>query len=205
MIETLTIQIFFIIVIFLFLLGFIWPLIIVKKRGKNPHGTHEGASILTKLSGVSIFFWLGLICFYFFFPEIIKNIVFFNLFYSNIAVIIGMIIISIGFLFELMGIIALGENFRIELPIEKIELITSGIYKFMRNPIVFGIFLLVAGTFMIIPNILTLISMIFNILTFNSKAKDEETFLTKTFGEKYLQYKNKVGRYLPFNIKKNII
>ncbi len=202
MIETLTIQIFFIIVIFLFLLGFIWPLIVVKKRSKNPHGTHEGASILTKLSGVSIFFWLGLICFYFFFPQIIRNILFFNLIYSNIAVIIGMIIISIGFLFELMGIIALGENFRIEFPIEEIELITSGIYKFMRNPIVFGIFLLVAGTFIIIPNILTLFSMIFNILTFDSKAKDEERFLTKTFGEEYLQYKNKVGRYFPFNIKR---
>ncbi len=113
-----------------------------------------------------------------------------------------MVSISVGFLFEILGIIALGINFRIELPIDETELITSGIYKTMRNPIVFGIFLLVTGTFLIIPTGIALLICIFNILTFNAKVIDEEKFLLRRFGEKYRSYRNEVGRYLPFVLKK---
>ncbi len=112
-----------------------------------------------------------------------------------------MIIILFGFLFEIFGIITLGTNFRIELPTDNTELVTSGIYRIMRNPIVFGIFLLVIGSFLILPTIIVLLICIFNILTFNSKAIDEEKFLLQRFGEKYNKYMNKVGRYLPFKIK----
>ena len=111
-----------------------------------------------------------------------------------------MILISIGFLFEILGIIALGLNFRIELPTDDTELITSGIYRIMRNPIVFGIFLLVIGSFLIVPTIIVLLICIFNVLTFNSKAIDEEKFLLRRFGEDYKNYMNEVGRYLPFRI-----
>jgi len=119
-------------------------------------------------------------------------------------VLIGMITISIGFILEILGILALGINFRIELPTDDIELITSGIYRVMRNPIVFGIFLLVIGSFLIIPTGITLLIGIFNIITFNSKAIDEEKYLLRKFGEEYRTYKNSVGKYLPFKIvKKN--
>ncbi len=113
-----------------------------------------------------------------------------------------MISISIGFLFEILGIIALGINFRIELPTDDTELITSGIYRIMRNPIVFGIFLLVIGSFLIIPTIIILLICIFNILTFNSKTVDEEKFLLRRFGEEYKNYWNNVGRYLPIKIRR---
>ncbi len=111
--------------------------------------------------------------------------------------------ISLGFLFEILGINALGINFRIELPTDDTELITYGIYRIMRNPIVFGIFLLVIGSFLIIPTVIALFICIFNILTFNSKAIDEERFLLQAFGEDFKNYLNKVGRYLPFRISRN--
>ena len=109
--------------------------------------------------------------------------------------------ILLGFLFEIFGIVALGTNFRIELPTDDTELVTSGIYRIMRNPIVFGIFLLVIGSFLIIPTLFVLLICIFNIITFNSKAIDEEKFLLQRFGENYNNYMKKVGRYLPFKIK----
>lgn len=48
-----------------------------------------------------------------------------------------MILIIIGFVFEILKIKELGINFRIELPKGETELITSGLYRVMRNPIVF--------------------------------------------------------------------
>ena len=204
MIEPIYIKYFFIISIILFLVGFFWPLVIVKKSGKDPHGTHEGASILTRLSSVSIFLWLGFIISYLFFNYILESFLRLELLSNDILVLIGMITISIGFILEILGILALGINFRIELPTDDIELITSGIYRVMRNPIVFGIFLLVIGSFLIIPTGITLLIGIFNIITFNSKAIDEEKYLLRKFGEEYRNYKNSVGRYLPFKIvKKN--
>ncbi len=174
----------------------------VKKSGKNPHGTHEGSLLLTRLSSVSIFLWLGLIILYIFLNRIIENLWLMNFLSYDISIIIGMIMISLGFLFEIFGIIALGINFRIELPTDDTELITSGIYRIMRNPIVFGIFLLVIGSFLIIPTVIALLICIFNILTFNSKAIDEERFLLQAFGEDFKNYLNKVGRYLPFRISR---
>ncbi|MFX1313536.1 MAG: methyltransferase family protein [Promethearchaeota archaeon] len=200
--ESLYIKYFFIISIILFLVGFFWPLIIIKKSGKNPHGTHEGASILTRFSSVSIFLWLGLIICYIFFNYILESFLRIEFLSNDILVLIGMITISIGFIFEIVGIKALGINFRIELPTDDIELITSGIYGVMRNPIVFGIFLLIIGSFLIIPTVIILIICIFNIITFNSKVIDEEKYLLNKFGEVYRNYKNSVGRYLPFRIAK---
>jgi len=175
---------------------------LVKKSGKNPHGSHEGSLLLTRLSSVSIFLWLGLIILYIFLNRIIENLWLMNFLSNDISIIIGMIMISLGFLLEILGIIALGINFRIELPTDDTELITSGIYRIMRNPIVFGIFLLMIGSFLIIPTVIVLFVCIFNILTFNSKAIDEERFLLQTFGEDFKNYLNKVGRYLPFRISR---
>ena len=202
--ESIYIKTFFIISIILFLVGFFWPLIIVKKSGKDPHGTHEGASILTRLSSVSIFLWLGFIIFFLFFNKILESLWRFDFISNDCLVLIGMITIAIGFIFEVLGILALGINFRIELPTDETELITSGIYRIMRNPIVFGIFVLVIGTFFIIPTAITLLIGIFNIITFNSKAIDEERYLLSKFGKKYRDYRNSVGRYLPFRISKKL-
>ncbi len=187
----------------LFIIGFIWPLIVVKKNGNDPHGTHEGYSLLTQCSAVSIFLWLGLIIFFIFFNNLIENLLRLYFLLNDVLIITGMIIILIGFLLEILGIIALGINFRIELPTDETELVTTGIYRIMRNPIVFGIFLLVIGSFLIIPTIIVLLIAIFNIFTFNSKAIDEEKFLLSRFGDEYKKYSNKVGRYLPFKLKKN--
>jgi len=199
--ELLNLRIFFLSTLILFIIGFVWPLIAVKRKKLDPHGTDKGASLLTLLSSISIFYWLTLVLIYIFSPRLIVIFPFYFL-EINALVIIGIILIILGYIVEFLAIIALGVNFRIGFPKEETKLVTKGIYKLMRNPIILSIFFLVVGTFMIIPNILTLISMIFNIITFNSKAKDEEIFLIKRFGDEYKNYMAKIGRYLPFNLHK---
>ncbi|MFX0041920.1 MAG: methyltransferase family protein [Candidatus Hodarchaeota archaeon] len=178
-------------------------MVILKKKGKDPHGTHEGASLLTRLTPYTIFTWLSYIITFVIFGKTILNFLVFDFLISDVFKFIGMIIISLGLLIDLWGTIALGTNFRIELPKEEISLITTGIYRLMRNPIVMGLYLLLFGSFFVIPTIFSLIFLIVNILTFDSKIRDEEKFLVKRFGENYKIYSSKVGRYLPFSIKKN--
>ena len=195
------IKIFFIIIISLFLLGFCIPLIIIKKKGIDPHGTHEGYSFLTKLSLIAIIIWLAYIILYIIFDRIIRDFWIMYFLSSDFFIVVGMVFVVISIILNGIATYSLGLNFRIELPKEDTELKTTGIYGFMRNPIVFALFLLFIGSFLIIPNIILLIITVFNIIAFDSKARDEEKFLLKRFGEDYEGYKLRVGRYLPFRIR----
>jgi len=187
----------------IYIMGFLVPVMIIKKKGKDPHGTHEGSSILTRFSSISIGLWFLYLILFIIFGDLISSFLYIPIFNSDIFIIIGMILMSVSFIFELLATLYLGYNFRIELPKEDIELITSGIYRIMRNPIVFGLYLLILGSFFIIPTIINLLLFIINLITFNSKVKDEEKFLLKAFDEEYMHYKIRVGRYFPL-LKKSI-
>lgn len=202
MVKPIILKIFFITVIIFFLIGLVVPMVIIKKKGKDPHGTHEGASLLTRLTPYTIFTWLTYIILFIVYDKTILNFLVFKVLISDVFIFIGILIISLGLLIDLWGTIALGTNFRIELPKEEISLITTGIYRLMRNPIVMGVYLLLTGSLLVIPTIISLIFLIANILTFDSKIRDEENFLAKRFGEEYKNYSTKVGRYLPFSIMK---
>lgn len=201
MIELLYRKIFLLLVLILFSIGLMVPMIIIRKKGKDPHGTHEGYSILARLSSATIFIWIINILLFIFFYNLIELFWLFTFLSADIFIIIGMISITAGFIFEILGIQALGINFRIDLPKEETELIISGIYKLMRNPIAFGLYLIIIGTFLLIPNVLTLIITIANIVVFHVKVRDEEKFLLARFGKSYEEYQKKVGRYFPFVIK----
>lgn len=181
---------------------FFTPLIIIRKKGFDPHGTHKNYSLLARITPISYFLLIIYIISYIFFSNVIDLVPIFTLFSEEIYVIIGIIIIILGLLFESLGIITLGINFRVELPKEETKLITSGIYRFMRNPIAFSMYLFVIGIFLMTPNILSLIISIMNIITFNAKVSKEELFLLEIFGDDYKEYKSRVGRYFPLILKK---
>ncbi|TFF99852.1 MAG: isoprenylcysteine carboxylmethyltransferase family protein [Promethearchaeota archaeon] len=200
MIELLYRKIFLLLVLIIFSIGLMVPMIIIRKKGKDSHGTHEGYSILARLSSATIFIWIINIVLFIFFYNLIELFWRFTFLSGDLFIIIGMISIAIGTIVEILGMYSLGINFRIELPKEETELITSGIYRVMRNPIAFGLFLIIGGTFLLIPNVLTLIITIANIIVFDAKVRDEEKFLLARFGKPYEEYQNKVGRYFPFAI-----
>jgi protein-S-isoprenylcysteine O-methyltransferase Ste14 len=82
---------------------------------------------------------------------------------------------------------------------QKTDLVTSGIYSISRNPYFLSYEMLFLGIFLIFPSLLLLVLTIGLIVTFHQMVLEEEIYLEKMQGEPYLQYKNKVGRYI-FNI-----
>ena len=181
MIQLSHIQIFLFVILISQLIAFISPLIMVKLNGKDPHGIHRNYSILARMTPISYFLLLLFIIIYIFFIHLIANFLIFPFFFMNIQVFIGMVLVSIGLILEIFGILGLGLNFRIELPRENTELITSGVYRLMRNPIAFSLYLLVFGIFLISPNAFSLIILILNVLTFHAKVKCEERYLEEEF------------------------
>ena len=76
-------------------------------------------------------------------------------------------------------------------------LVSSGIYRFTRNPMYLGLLLLLAGWALYLANILAFLFLPAFILYMNRfQIKPEERALTDRFGRKYLEYASRVNRWI---------
>lgn len=77
------------------------------------------------------------------------------------------------------------------------KLVTSGIYKYSRNPMYLGLLLIVISSSVLYLNIYSVTTpMIFYYWINRFQIKREEIFLTQKFGKEYLSYKNKTRRWI---------
>ena len=77
------------------------------------------------------------------------------------------------------------------------KLITSGIYKYSRNPMYLGLLMIVISTSMFYLNIFSIITPILFYFWINRfQIKREEIFLTEKFGKEYLLYMTKTRRWI---------
>ncbi len=93
----------------------------------------------------------------------------------------------------------MGVSWRIGIPALKEDsqkLVTDGLYRLSRNPIYLGVMLFLIGAVIVIPGPLTILSLIMAWGLTNHIIDQEEAFLEKSFGEVFLTYKGKVGRWV---------
>ena len=77
------------------------------------------------------------------------------------------------------------------------KLITSGIYKYSRNPMYLGLLMIVISTSILYLNILSITTpFLFYFWINRFQIKREEIFLTEKFGKEYLSYKTKTRRWI---------
>jgi protein-S-isoprenylcysteine O-methyltransferase Ste14 len=181
----------------LFLVFFAVSLYIPKRAGKDPKGTKggypKGKTILGILSGVPFF---SLIVLYIMNEKTVEwfwDISVLDNEYFHTA---GLVLMGLGLLIELTGILTLGENFRVMLPADNTELITHGIYQYVRHPIGLSVMVYVTGLFLVVPNMLALLNLVWNVLFYNDKATFEEYYLLKAHNQ-YRSYMNRVGKFFP--------
>lgn len=79
---------------------------------------------------------------------------------------------------------------------DKTDLITSGIYRFSRNPAFLGFDLVYIGVLLMFFNLILFIFSVFGVIIFHLQIVNvEEDFLIDTFREEYINYKKEVCRY----------
>ena len=77
------------------------------------------------------------------------------------------------------------------------KLVTSGIYKYSRNPMYLGLLMIVISSTIFYLNIYSILTPLFFYLWINRfQIKREEIFLTEKFGKEYLSYKNTTRRWI---------
>ncbi|MEM9327905.1 MAG: protein-S-isoprenylcysteine O-methyltransferase [Bacteroidota bacterium] len=93
----------------------------------------------------------------------------------------------------------LGRNWSVSLEIrEEHQLISSGVYRFIRHPMYTAIWLWVIGQALLLNNYIAGLSglVCFGLLYF-FRVGQEEKMMAATFGEAYEKYKLKTGRLWP--------
>ena len=77
------------------------------------------------------------------------------------------------------------------------RLVTSGIFKYSRNPMYLGMLMIIISTSIFYLNIYSILTPFLFVFWINKfQIKREEVFLTEKFGKEYLSYKNKTRRWI---------
>ena len=111
---------------------------------------------------------------------------------------LGLGLAGIGFLFGLLAFNAFAKARTTLDPHGSVtSIVSSGIYRFSRNPIYLGMACMIVGFPLVFGNVWGVpLALVFIILTSKLVIEHEEAYLEKKFGEAYTGYKSRVRRWL---------
>ncbi len=110
----------------------------------------------------------------------------------------GVVINALGVFIFIVAVLQMKENWRAGIQkSEKTNLVTTGIYSISRNPAFLGFDLMYIGILFSFFNWYLFSSTAIVVILFHLQIVNvEEDFLIESFGQEYIEYKNKVFRYL---------
>ena len=118
-------------------------------------------------------------------------------FHSDTISWLGVLVCLAGLLLLLWSLVSFGRSFRVGIDTEHPDkLATSGIFAFSRNPIYVAFALILSGQFLIFSNWILLLYIGAAIWLFHRQVLREEEYLRQQYGKEYLEYCNRVRRYL---------
>ncbi len=122
--------------------------------------------------------------------------------FSNYLILkyIGFTFVSAGFVLGILALVAMKNSWRVGIRYDqRTDLVTSGIYRFSRNPYFLSYYILIFGYVLIIPSVILFVLYVALAVIFHSLILDEEKYLLSVHRDSYLDYKRKVNRYLTVN------
>jgi protein-S-isoprenylcysteine O-methyltransferase Ste14 len=110
---------------------------------------------------------------------------------------VGVFLCFSGLLLLLWSLVSFGQSFRVGIDTNHPDkLVTTGIFAYSRNPIYVAFAFILLGQFLIFSNWILLIYLVAAIWLFHRQVIREEDYLKKHYGMEYLEYCNRVRRYL---------
>ena len=113
----------------------------------------------------------------------------------NISVVILLIA---GLMIAIIARRTLAENWSAAVALKKDhELITIGLYHYVRHPIYTGLLISLLGTLMLQGEVRAFLGFVLALFALYRKAKREERFLSEEFGEGFAEHAKQTGMFLP--------
>jgi protein-S-isoprenylcysteine O-methyltransferase Ste14 len=117
---------------------------------------------------------------------------------TSAAAVIGVTLTTAGVAFAIWARWHLGANWSAIVSIrEQHELIRTGPYRRVRHPIYTGMLLAMAGTALVLGELRGLLAFAITLFAFYWKARKEEAWLTREFGESFEAHAKQTGMFLP--------
>ena len=117
-----------------------------------------------------------------------------------IFILIGILCFVIGITLWLRAVII----DRLDAHIIKNELVTTGVYAYVRNPVYSAFMFVCTGVLLIYGNlILLLLPIIYWVFMTVLMKSTEEKWLEDLYGQEYIQYLQRVNRCIPWKGKKS--
>ena len=109
----------------------------------------------------------------------------------------GIVLLFVSLVWTILAQAQMGNSWRIGIDTEhRTELVRSGVFKISRNPIFVGMMVTLLGLFLIIPSVVTLITLLLGVILIGIQVRLEEEYLNTVHGEQYLHYSRRVRRWL---------
>jgi protein-S-isoprenylcysteine O-methyltransferase Ste14 len=110
----------------------------------------------------------------------------------------GTVLLFGGIVLLVMAQLNLGASWRIGIEEgSRPGLVTSGVYRFCRNPIFLAILIILAGYTVLLPTRLSLALLVGAFIGIRQQVLTEEMYLCRTYGGVYRAYARRVGRFVP--------
>lgn len=112
---------------------------------------------------------------------------------------IGLAILILGLGFGIWARLHLGRYWSARIVLAKDhQLIQTGPYHLVRNPIYFGGLVAVIGTAIVTSEVRGVFAIVLVLIAFMQKIRLEERWMLERFGLTYIEYQKKVKAFIPF-------
>lgn len=109
----------------------------------------------------------------------------------------GVLLLLLSLLWIALAQAQMGAAWRIGIDTQhRTPLVEKGLFRISRNPIFFGMMLTLAGLFLTLPNVLTLLVFVTGSVLIGIQVRLEEEYLTRVHPEAYPAYRRRVRRWL---------
>jgi protein-S-isoprenylcysteine O-methyltransferase Ste14 len=111
----------------------------------------------------------------------------------------GLVVASVGVVLTLAAQLSMGNSWRIGVDeSERTELVTEGAFTFVRNPIFSAMGVTAVGLVAMVPNVVAVIGLVAMAVAVELQVRRvEEPYLASVHGQAYLDYRARVGRFVP--------
>lgn len=110
---------------------------------------------------------------------------------------IGVVLVTVGLIIFLLAYVSFGDSWRVGFDVKTPgALVTTGIFRFSRNPIYLFLNLWFFGIFLINGTLMFLIFAVLTAVVVHWQILQEEEFLIRLYGRPYDDYRARTGRYI---------
>ncbi len=109
----------------------------------------------------------------------------------------GIALVVVGLVLVVIAQAQMGKSWRIGIERRKTELVQSGLFRWIRNPIYTGIITMIIGLAIATPSLWSILGVAIAVLLISVQTRLEEAHLIEEHGDDYRIYASKTGRFVP--------